>query len=422
MVNKRKREGSVLVTVLAITIVFMALSAAILTAIMKTTGTNENKKVRDDLIYAAESGLEIAKSQFAKGKMTIDTRSGEDDKLDEVLKSNTVERVDIFMDKVNEKEVVKSIAYGKDNNGKEMVMTQYKKNEANSSITSIFDHGIVAGKGGINLSTVGELDILESSISSGNEVIVSGEAKVPENVPNDIKNINFKNWGNPEKTVMLEKGKVTDGDGFNIGGFDFLIENKSGRYEEVRVTRVKMTLNSKHDAEKQKWVMGELKVIENGVQIEEGPFDYLKRINKNPVVSIEISGINNSGHLNIIFVNSKKFEINLFEALNVTNTVFINKGDIVVQSKPVEGKGVLMLSSSTLFGEGVVVDKGASINISHQPAKDGGHEQSHGILLEDEEKKLNELLGVLIVEFENNQQPGTGSSESIEMIDNTFSN
>ncbi|MGL4873737.1 MAG: hypothetical protein ACRC30_03685 [Clostridium sp.] len=413
----KKKKGSTLVTVLAVAVVFMTIALAIITSIMGTMKTNTNQKVTEDLRYAAEAGLEIAKSQFAKGKMTIDTRRGEDDKLDDVLKSDTVERVEIFMDKVNEKEVVKSIAYGKNNNEQEMIMTQYKKNEMNNSKTSIFDHGIVAGKGGINLESKGAIAIQESSISSGNGVNSIGNIEKPNHIENDIKNVNFKNYGNPEKVVMLQNGLVNDSDGYNILGFDFVKETNKNKYEEIKVTKIKMSLNSTY--QNPNWVMGKLTVLdEKGIALNTDPFEYLKKIDKESVTVIEIQGIHNSRKLNIIFVNSKEFEINLKTGLSIVDTVVVAKGDIKVQSEKGVSGNVLDLSSSTLFGESVSIIEGSSVKISHQPAKNNGH----GFLSKEEEDKLNELLGVLVVGFGNNNETGTGSSESIEMIDNTFSN
>lgn len=410
---RKRKKGSTLITVLALSTIFMALGGAILTAVMGTMKSNVNQKIREDLKYAAEGGIEIARSHLRKGNMTIDTRAGKvEDDLDNILMTEKVNNVDVFLEKENGKDVIKSIAYEKNGTKKETITVQYKKDISSKYMGSIFDYGIVAGRDGIEIENIGSMD-LDTTVSSGNGVNISGTGTIPNNVPNDIKNVNFKNWGNPVDKVVLESGKVTNTDGYMIGNYDFAIESKKGEYEEIKVTKMNFTMNSQYNNTTGKWEMGELKVVGKP---ELNPFEVLKNEKKEPVVVIEVEGLNTWGKLTIIMINSKNFEINLNGNLDIVNTVLINKENTRVAS---ENEGVVLkLSNSTIFGEGVTIEKGASVHIANQPSKENGH----GILDEDEEKELNKLLQVILVNFGNDEGNNSESSESIEIIEGSFNN
>lgn len=70
MIKKRKRDGSSILLVLAITLILSAIGGVAVTSIISTTKSNHNTKVNEDLLYAAESGLESAYSKV-KSKEVI---------------------------------------------------------------------------------------------------------------------------------------------------------------------------------------------------------------------------------------------------------------------------------------------------------------------------------------------------------------
>lgn len=157
MVKNRKKKGSTLVTILAVSLIFMALSGVILKSISSTMKLNTNQKEIEDLRYAAESGLELARSYFESGNMSIDTRdsssaSQEEKNLDNILSTKDsggiVDKVDIYMDTKNGKDIIKSVAKHVNGTTTELAMISYRK-IASGHNTDIFDHGLVAGSGGV---------------------------------------------------------------------------------------------------------------------------------------------------------------------------------------------------------------------------------------------------------------------------------
>ena len=67
---RRKEEGSVLITVMVISIFFMSIAAIVITSIISTLNSNNAEKGYEDLVYAAEGGLETAYSQIKAGNVT----------------------------------------------------------------------------------------------------------------------------------------------------------------------------------------------------------------------------------------------------------------------------------------------------------------------------------------------------------------
>ncbi|WP_080021569.1 hypothetical protein [Clostridium thermobutyricum] len=401
--KNRKKKGSTLVTVLAVSLIFMALSGVILKSISSTMKLNTNQKEIEDLRYAAESGLELARSHFESGNMSIDTRdsslaSQEEKNLDNILSTKDsggiVDKVDIYMDTKNGKDIIKSVAKHVNGTTTELAMINYRK-IASGHNTDIFDHGLVAGSGGVIINNGGVLNGTASSISTGKPLVNAGtgNTQLGSIEENTIGSLSFQNWNNKKDTITLRE--------------DWNFYN--GNYEngqKINITNVELTFSN-----------NELKVDGSSEEIK----TYIKNLVKEPVVKIQIKGLKIEHEMTIYLVNANNLNINSAGSMMINNTAIICDGEIsVTGAKATNGvyyDGALHLSNSTIFGEKVTIDKGSSIHMAYQPSKDNGF----GLLEEDEENLLNDMLGTLLPNWSSGGQEGN-NSEKIEFIENTFNN
>lgn len=403
MVKNRKKKGSTLVTVLAVSLIFMALSGVILKSISSTMKLNTNQKEIEDLRYAAESGLELSRSYFESGNMSIDTResssaSQEEKNLDNILSTKDsggiVDKVDIYMDTKNGKDIIKSVAKHVNGTTTELAMINYRK-IASGHNTDIFDHGLVAGSGGVIINNGGVLNGTTSSISTGKPLVNggTGNTQLGSIEENTIGSLSFQNWNNKKDTITLRE--------------DWNFYN--GNYEngqKINITNVELTFSN-----------NELKVDGSSEDVK----TYIKNLAKEPVVKIQIKGLKIKHKMTIYLVNANNLNINSAGSMMINNTAIICDGEIsVTGAKATNGvyyDGALHLSNSTIFGEKVTIDKGSSIHMAYQPSKDNGF----GLLEEDEENLLNDMLGTLLPNWSSGGQEGN-NSEKIEFIENTFNN
>lgn len=411
MREKRKR-GSTLITVLAVSLIFMSLSGVILKSISSTMKSNINQKDREDLRYAAESGLEIARSYFKEGNISIDTRDDssnmkpnvtqKEKDLDNILSNGIVDKVDIYMDIEDGKEIVKSIAKHVNGKSQEIAMVNYSKKSSNN--INIFEYGIVAGEGGIEINHNGDLNGSDTSISSGKPINSegSGSIKVGKVEPNSIGKIDFINWSKKENKII-----------YKIDG-TFKKEKSINLFDDVPITKIKMNMNSKFN--NPNWEIGKLSV--NGSNKE--PVDYLKNINKEPVVIIEIEGLAIQYNMTIIIVNSDELIIESLSSRDINHTAIINKGVVTIGNLN-QSQGALKLNQSTIFAEKIIINENSSLHLTFQPAKTDDEEMI-GILEEEETKQLNKLFEGIISNWNNEVKPGAINSPIIEIEKGTFSN
>ncbi|WP_297633883.1 pilus assembly PilX N-terminal domain-containing protein [uncultured Clostridium sp.] len=384
---RKKKRGSTMLTVLAIGMIFMTLSGIMLTVIMGTMKSNTNQKNREDLKYAAESGIEIARSYFKLGNTTIDTRTDiEEKELTKILIRDNVEKVDVFLEEENGESIVKSIAYC--GNGKETVKVKYTKSISGNT-TNIFEHGLVSGSGGITITNGGTIDTSTSSISTPSGKVTATDGKVTGEIKsNDIKRIEFKNWKTPEKKITYkDNGK-------------FYIDEK-----EVPVMEVKGSMNRAFI--NPEWSKPNLTIVGSNKTLEE----YFKDGKEESIIKVEVAGTKVGYKVDVILVNSENLEIETSRQL--TNSIIINNGKIIVG-----GKGNFALNSSTILANEIAINNEGTLHVTNQPLKKDYN--SHGIIDEDEVSELNRLLSVFISNWNNsnNENEETG----IELIEGSFSN
>ncbi|MGV3024973.1 hypothetical protein ACED96_04520 [Clostridium thermobutyricum] len=73
---KNKKDSSSMITILAVTLILVFLSGIILKFIIGTMKSNIKQKDREDLQFAAERGIELARSYFEKDNNSINTKNG----------------------------------------------------------------------------------------------------------------------------------------------------------------------------------------------------------------------------------------------------------------------------------------------------------------------------------------------------------
>ncbi|MBS6041876.1 MAG: hypothetical protein KIA08_04195 [Clostridium baratii] len=107
---KRKKKGNTILLVLAIVLIITVASGVTVSAIINTTGMNQNVKTYEDLLYAAESGVEDA---FSRVKSKVINLAVGDPDVNYNINSNFVSQgieVNITVNRQPDKYLVKSVA------------------------------------------------------------------------------------------------------------------------------------------------------------------------------------------------------------------------------------------------------------------------------------------------------------------------
>ncbi|MGL4873734.1 MAG: hypothetical protein ACRC30_03670 [Clostridium sp.] len=443
-----KKEGSTLVTVLGVTVVFMTLAVTIFTSIMGTMKANNSQKVREDLKYAAESGLEIARS-YLNGRDTI--TKGDIDTINDMLKKTLV---DTNNDGLPDSEVgkVELVSPTIDANGniidtpKDPAVTgksekftvrirAEKKDETDvreyagvnysaikGGTESIFKYGVVSGNGGIEIESAGSVDIASTTIAGP-----QGEITLPSNI-NGAKTEN-QDFGelqyvNTEYTNEIVIGDL-DIDGTIKGSTDgvkytnletdsdnhIFYRNKEGNKRVYKYYDV----NSKKQLAIDKVILNlKTGIIQfNGKKIT---LEELKTKSKKSIVHITMQKdeTSNSTDMKLISINSGK--VRLETGSNTVNLLYeslITKGDFIAT-----GKGAMTVQYATVFANKVYISKDTSITVSFQASKEPDL-TGHGTMTDAEEKRLNEILNTFIPNW--NKETGlTGGGMGLK--EDTFSN
>lgn len=384
---RKKKSGSTLVTVLAMGIILMVLSGMILTVIMGTMKSNTNQKNREDLKYAAESGIEIARSYFKLGNTNIDTRTNIDEKeLTKILIRDNVEGVDIFLEEEDGENIIKSIAYC--GNKKEQVKVKYTESISGNT-TNIFEHGLVSGVGGITITNGGTTDTSTSSISTSSGKVTATDGKtIGEVKKNDIKIIEFKDWKAPEKKITYkENGK-------------FYVDENEVPVMEVKGSMNRVFINPE-------WSKPKLTIVGSDETLEE----YFKDGKEESIIKVNVVGTKVGYNVDVILANSENLEIETNRQL--TNSIIINNGKLIIG-----GKGSFTLNSSTILANEIVINNEGAVHITNQPLKEDHN--SYGIIDEEEASEIDKLLSVFISNWSNSN---SGNEETrIELIEGSFSN
>lgn len=427
MREKRKR-GSTLITVLAVSLIFMALSGVILKSISGTMKLNINQKEREDLRYAAESGLEIARSYFKEDnkRISIDTQNGTqlEKKLDDILISGIVSEVNIKSEEVDGKIIVRSTA--KHINGKfeETISNKYKKVIPKVEEGDIFDYGLIGGNGGIDVSVGGnsnlDTTIARPSENEYNQNVNGQVEKNPQEKDSNLGNIQFSNkmgfLSNDELRLTVKGYSNFE---FEVNGENIKnskLENKD-RYLEIELNM------HKHDS-----VTNTTKV-DLSVNGEEDQHltakEYImERINDKYVVVLKINLANSAIPMNIILVNAENIIItpSYGNMLDLLNVMILTTGNAYIRNVNNFGFDT-KLTNSTILGKKVIFESEGNLHVVGQPSsKVNSNGEGSGILNEEEKNEINEIFKELFIGHENGNGEENNLNSSLIFEEKSFNN
>lgn len=419
MREKRKR-GSTLITVLSVSLIFMALSGVILKSISRTMKSNINQKEREDLRYAAESGLEIARSCL-KEKSTITQVEIDEinERMNKVLVDNnddgipdgnigsvklispiiidgnitnppTLEgslsgAINGFTIKVRAEKTGNSEIY-------ENIGADYTR--VNGGNGSIFDYGVVSGSGGIDINAEGSVNLGATTIAGPKDKVnLPNHAIKPETqVEKDFKDFEFTNTEYKENIILgkLDKNGEIDSVRYND------LSDESDKYsikgfkaydaitrEQLKFSKIVLDLtNEKIYFNGDKITLGELKTKDKETVVE---IDILKEIlNENNIKELK-------SMMKLTNINSKIVDMKLEEnPLDLSYHSLICKGELNAT-----GNGTMTIKYGTVFANKIYISKDSSLHVTYQAAKIPDL-TGHGVLTDSEEKKLNEVMNTLI--------------------------
>ncbi|MGL5416016.1 MAG: hypothetical protein ACRDAU_10180 [Clostridium sp.] len=400
----RKRRGSAVLTILAVSMVLMLLGGILLNVIMSTTKGNENSNRRQDLKYGAEGGIEIARSYLAENGYSA-TAETEINKNAEILTEaktpeSNVTKMEIELNEIgNVVEIVSKAKYEKDgkSNEEKLKCKIIKGHDGN-----FMDHGLVGGDGGVQMSDSGSVNLEETSVSTGNDGVAYPPIK-PGDPSNSIKpplpeNEHKNNFGKLQHKPTIRKSEVR-------GNLKDLTELEfSSGTEVINVKEVKMEFKVEND-----------KTVIKIVGDNQDPKVYLQGL-ENTVIKLELANGAVGDNLHdfapkIYIINSEKFNMNFNNTLRIYNAIIINSGDMSI-----DGEGTLDMQNSTFIANKIETGMNVAFHIKGQPNKVDNN--GYGVFSEEEEIALNELLDILIPNWGENNTGG--SDEHIVIEDGSF--
>ncbi|MGL5416015.1 MAG: pilus assembly PilX N-terminal domain-containing protein [Clostridium sp.] len=385
--RNKKREGSALVSILAITIILLTLGSVIVTSVMGTTKTTASSNEIKDLQYAAESGIEIARSYFTgpEGKDgVIDTINNQNDKvLVKALEKGVVGNVELTSsygkkdDGTEDKSriIVKSEAFHRDSNEKSEVVSINLRRAKGEKELSIFDHGLIAGQGDLTIENGGSNNI-NSTISAGglvkpSNLVVQGDNEKKENNP--FAGIIFNEKEKLKKVVLKD----------NIDGYPFvdyyrIFEKEEDKLEKAEVLEITMADFTKNEFN---LINGE--IPENAREIID-----LKDKELENVIKVNVINPTNSVlPLTLLFVNAEELEIDMVQPLVLNNVMIITNSDIKIK-----GNTSLKINNSTMLGNSIYASFETAFFVNEEsgnPNPNGEPDiKGNGILYKNRERVL----------------------------------
>lgn len=407
---RKKKNGSTLVSILAITIVLLSLAGIILSSTIKTTQLNGGYKDEKDLEYAAESGIEIARSYFTTsngqdGK--IDTKNNlNDKKLVKELEKGIVKEVNVTsIEDPNDsnKIIVTSEAIHEDTFSKKVVKCKLKR--GNKGIGNIFDYGAVAGQGEINIGVNGSSSANSDMAASGNINVSNSTGKQETISMNKLDFINSEFI--PNMYIIHIRNTDKDYIWQDSPKYAFYKENNNGDYENIEITDLEMNIGDNF-----------VRLKTNGENNKNINLDDLSKLeNKmNAVIRLRINGASPYG-ITILFTNTNKLELKLNDdTLKLTSYIWLNKGSLNMNES-----GVLELTRSTLYSSDINISEKGSFKIDGESGDPENKDYNTGHCIpRDKFNRLNEIIGKIIKGWNNN----TGSSGQLggfELDENPYS-
>lgn len=370
---RKKEEGSVLITVMVISILFMSIAAVVITSIISTLNSNNAEKGYEDLVYAAEGGLETAYSQIKAGNVSSYPSQLNNIYLTD-LKTKTVDSVVVNMEKDatdTNKINLESIAYGY-SGAKKVVKSSIKVTNTNTSPSAkeIFSNSLVA-ENNIDVESLGNYDMGSTDVAVGGGFSNPSTGGTDPNIKNQkFESVIFKS--NVQKVPQIEA------DCIEREGFNKLISKAT-----------ELNIN------------GGTNVI-NGI----GKFRYSKP---------------NGVSYDIILVNTDKLVLknNNVWPMDEFNKIVICNGDVeIITNSGLQNK----LTNSNIFAKNISISKPGSMHIVKAPAQDTAVSDQ---LNDSELQEIDEILSKYIQNWNSStgggpSGGGSGTPGNIEFEDGSF--
>lgn len=372
---KRKRKGSAILTIMVISMLFMSISAIVITSIISTMNSNNAEKGYEDLVYAAEGGLETAYSQIKAGNVSSYPSQLNNIYLTD-LKTKTVDSVVVKMEKdaIDTNKInLESTAYGY-SGVKKVVKSSVKVTNTTTSPSAkeIFSNSLVA-ENDIGVESLGDYDMGSTDVAVGGWFNNPGTGGKDPNIKNQkFESVIFKS--NVKKVSQI---KVDC-----IGSLASCTNSLLSKAENID--------------------------INGGTQVDNGVGVFSHK---------NLHGVK----FDIILVNTDKLiiEDNSIWPMDETNKIVISSGDVEIITRSGQTS---KMTRSNIFAKNITISKPGSMHIVEAPAKD----TSISDQLSDEDlKNIDKIIGKYIDNWNSSSSGGSsgggsGTPGNIEFEDGSF--
>lgn len=386
---KNKKNGSSMVTILAVTLVLVFLSGVILKFAMGTMKLNKNQKESEDVQFAAEGGIELGRSYIQSKALLSGTSTSEFDfdtetaptgsvlrKLTNELEKDKIDNVNVKSQYLgNDKILLTSIA--KDIDGKEKtVKCKLEVSQANDN--DIFDYGIVGGQGNVNIENIGGgRTNISSSVSSSNIYDENGNElnKIPVNEDGSKAKISKNKFG--DLTFLTQAQPLSEITAKYSGSPHIAL--KTGKFYNGNSEIIPTKIEANIDDPKNITIDG-----------KEYPINSLGNKNNIPsglklkhVIIMTIKGHGIRTEVEILMTNTNHLKLEAKDiAVDLNNVVILNKGTIEFT-----GTGSVKLVNSTVYGEDIKANLKTSFEVIGS-LKNG--------LSDEKEDNLNKIIEAIM--------------------------
>lgn len=372
---KRKRKGSAILTIMVISMLFMSISAIVITSIISTMNSNNAEKGYEDLIYAAEGGLETAYSQIKAGNVSSYPSQLNNIYLTD-LKTKIVDSVVVKMEKDatdTNKINLESTAYGY-SGAKKVVKGSIKVTNTNTSPSAkeIFSNSLVA-ENNIDVESLGNYDMGSTDVAVGGGFNNPGTGGTDPNIKNQkFESVIFKS--NVKKVSQI---KVDC-----IGSLASCTNSLLSKAENID--------------------------INGGTQVDNGVGVFSHK---------NLYGVK----FDIILVNTDKLiiEDNGIWPMDETNKIVISSGDVEIITRSGQTS---KMTRSNIFAKNITISKPGSMHIVEAPAKDTNISDQ---LSDEDLKNIDKIVGKYIDNWNSSSgggssSGGSGTPGNIEFEDGSF--
>lgn len=377
----KKKKGSSILMILAISAVIVMLLGTAVSAMVFTQRGNNIEKIDNDLLYAAEGGVELRISLIRKddkyGKTILNSiDQTQIDNMEIKLKTDTVHSVETKTEEIIAGKRIKitSIAYGKQSDGsqdlnKKKTLNKVIEKEENTS-RNIFKNSMVAEeKVDIEILKGAGLDMANTSVTGGTEI------KLPPATVNPSE---------PKRTFPIQYNDVFKSPTF----------------------KPNVSLNSRVEANYVAGINHGTSLISKAITLD---------LNGGTVVSNGV-GKFKVGLYDIILVNATELVINSNpHGLSENKTILISSGNITFDM----GSSASAITNSNFFGKNIIFKTPGSLNINEAPL-----ERSTPIpgiithfLTEVQLIEINRVISNYITNWSNSRPEGSGGTTNWQDVE-----